>query len=245
MTTPGGVAPEGAYVPGTQFGQQHQGMGVEEAKAYLNAPVADAFAPFEGFLPDLVKMIAGNYQGDVPPFIDGQLALNERFDLLSEVSGYCSTYQDKNWRVSGGGAKRIPFGKQLGPHKNAHPGDDGIYLDAPGTWRIDATATVSGGNGSGPCRFIISVRDPQGDIYSEQWLDARYMSDSRTWAWNTTVVIPEPGYHVRVYWGWGSAIGWWYLLGGTHRSRLTVNRWDIDPADFVPDTDVPDGGDLT
>ena len=172
---------------------------------------------------------------------DQQLALNHRVDLLTDVSGYCSTYQDKNWRV-GSGTRRIPFGRQLGPYKNAHPGDDGIYLDAPGTWRIDATATVSGGNGSGPCRFIISVRDPDGEIYSEQWLDAERLNISKTWSWNTTVVIPEPGYHVRVYWGHPAV--WWTLLGGTHLSRLSVNRWDLTTGDFASDMDVPDGGDL-
>lgn len=240
--------PDGAYV-GTAGDPNAitdlNGLTEAEAKNRMRSPAAPSFASQRdgvwGHVQDMIDMMTGNYGGTKPPFVDGQLALNDRLDLLTDVSGYCSTYQDRNWRV-GGGTRKIPFGKQLGPYKNAHPGDDGIYLDAPGTWRIDATATVGGGSGSGACRFIISVRDPDGEIYSEQWLDASYMSTSRTWAWNTTVVIPGTGYHVRVYWGHPAL--WWTLYGGTHRSRLSVNRWDMNTGDFVPDTDVPDGGNL-
>lgn len=281
--------PDDVYQPGTgsQYGQSFQGMTMDQARNYLQAPYQVSYGNIGQVLIDtlggilqsvmdgiiagaqalgmVVSTVIDTISGAIQWVVDGiaslfgvgdaqflpgsnleavrdqQLALNERVDLLADVSGYCSTYQDKNWRV-GSGTRQIPFGKQLGPYKNAHPGDGGIYLDAPGTWRIDATATVAGGNGSGPCRFIISVRDPEGQIYSEQWLDAERLSTSKTWAWNTTVVIPEPGYHVRVYWGHPAL--WWTLKGGTHLSRLSVNRWDLTTGDFVRDEDVPDGGDL-
>lgn len=248
MTSPQGDIPEGAYV-GTA-GQSNSitdlnNLTEAEAKNRMLGQVAPSFERHRdgvwSTVDDFIAMILGTYGGTAPPFIDGQLALNNRLDLLTDVSGYCATYQDKNWKV-GSGTRQIPFGKQLGPHKNAHPGDDGIYLDAPGTWRIDATATASNGDGTMPCRFIISVRDQNGDIYSEAWLDAELRTRRRTWTWSHTVVIEEPGYHVRVYWG-HSAL-WWTLLGGTHLSRLSVNRWDIDTGDFVVDTDVPDGGEL-
>ena len=240
--------PDGAYVG--DAGQSNSitdlnDLTEAEAKKRMQAQVAPSFSSQRdglwGHVGDLIDMITGNYGGSKPPFVDGQLALNNRLDLLTDVSGYCSTYQDRNWRV-GGGTRRIPFGRKLGPNKNAHPGDDGIYLDAPGTWRVDATVTTSSGSGSGSSRLIISVRNPDGSIYSEQWCNIVQGPEVKTWAFNTTVVIEEPGYHVRVYWGHGSL--WWTLRGGTHLSRLSVNRWDIDTGDFAPDTDVPDGGDL-
>lgn len=258
MTSPGGDVPPGGRGP-----EQVHELSNAQPPAMLNPDMyglaEDARGNFIGrilsgfvsigaaiaqFANDLVDAFFGNYEGTSPAlqaFQDGQLALNQRLDLMEDISGYCATYQDHNWRV-GGGTRRIPFGAKLGPNKNAHPGDDGIYLDAPGTWRIDATATAGSGDGTMPCRFIISVRDQNGDIYSEAWLDAELTTRRRTWAWSHTVVIEEPGYHVRVYWGHGAL--WWSLLGGTHLSRLSVNRWNIDTSDFVVDTDVPDGGDL-
>ena len=244
--------PEGAYVGDAGASNaitDLNNLNEAEAKRRMQAPINPSFTAQRdgvwGTVDDFIAMLLGTYGGTSQPFIDGQLALNHRLDLLTDVSGYCATYQDRNWR-SDGNTRRVPFSAKVGPNKNAHPGDGGIYLDAPGTWRVDAVVTTQAEVGTAAQgRFIISVRDQNEAIYSEAWYDVLLGTSDRSWAWSTTVVVEEPNYHVRVYFGHnGSPLTGRRLLGGTHRSRLSVNRWDIDTGDFVVDTDVPDGGDL-
>lgn len=72
MTTPGGSVPVGAYVPGTQFGQQHLGMDVEDAKAHLRAPMSGAFGDL-GL--NLLDTLGGILDQVFQAFVQGAQAL--------------------------------------------------------------------------------------------------------------------------------------------------------------------------
>lgn len=263
MTSPNGFNPEGAYVSG---GSGQSGLsdlndlteGV--AKARMQGALVPSFNNHRNSVWDTFNNVAASVANVFNTFfgrfftspvtvvevVDGQLEIQDRVDLMGQVSGYCRTYQSARWNVAGS-KTQIPMDARLGPSKNAHEGDGGIYLDAPGTWRIDAQITsttgIIVGNSHLWSQLYIEVYDPSNALYSRQRVDGVLRSNRDiTILANTTVVIPDPGYHVRVY--WAHAATRWSLYGGTHRSLLSVNRWDIDTGNFFRDEDVPNGGDL-
>ncbi|NKU60029.1 hypothetical protein GS883_16555 [Rhodococcus hoagii] len=73
--------------------------------------IRGVFGPGEAFRP-----VADAFQ-------DQQRALNDRIDLLADVSGYCNLVMSKTWTLNGnalnGYARAMPFDTQIGPNKNA------------------------------------------------------------------------------------------------------------------------------
>lgn len=170
---------------------------------------------------------------------------SDRLDLLDQVSGFASMYLTKNWRVAGSGKLiALPFDGQVGPAKRCTPESGDIRLEK-GTWTASALVEFTGYTiGSGTAAVYIQVDDPHGTQYTRKRL-AFFLAAGNTQSafLQNTFVTPESGYTVRVFVAHSGT--WTTVYGGTVRSMLTVNRWDIDVSNAVVDPDVPDGGDLT
>lgn len=282
MTTPGGQltpgdepeigdppqygVPAGAYVGDAGSPQSFKDLNTlnkDEAKRRMQSQVAPSFAAqrdgFWGRIQDLLDVLGGGYAGTLPVFVDGQIALNGRFELLRSISGYGTAYMTKNyWMGSDGGGvlgergREIPFRGYLGPHKNCElvTGMDGSAetghwrLLAPGTWRADILVTT-GNSPTARAEHIIEVCAPDGTPWHRK---VSYMpssgGDDVTVSVATTFVVPDAGYtvHARRTKPFGLAKS--RVLGGTELSAFTVNRWDLDATDHVNAPTVPDGGDI-
>lgn len=248
MTTPGITVPEGAYVPGTQFGQQHQGMGVEDAKAHLNVPVADAFVGFEGFLPSIIEMFTGTYDGPYQEFHDGQIAINEQQERLQDVSGYGTAYMTANHYLRRRRWEEMPFDGQVGPVKGVSFDGMGLVL-TKGTWVLNAMAASDQHTDRMDHILRLEVQEPDGTAWSrKEDYGEVFPNKFITRQVPHTVVIPEDGYRVRVfsYYNVGTFFGVYNKLkwrGGTNLSHLSAFRLNHDVTNAVVDEDVPDVGD--
>lgn len=247
MTTPGSPVPEGAYVPGTRFGQQHQGMGVDEAKAHLNVPVMDSFAPFEGFLPSIIEMFTGNYEGPYQEFHDGQTALNEHQNLLNDVSGYATAYMTANYYKRRNRWEEMTFDGQVGPVKGATLDGTGLVL-TKGTWVLNAMIASDQHVDRREHILRLEVQEPDGTPWSrKEDYGEVFPNKFITRQVPHTVVVPEDGFRVRLFtyydvggFGIYTKIKW---RGGTNLSHLSAFRLNHDVSNAVVDEDVPDVGD--
>ncbi len=200
-----------------------------------------------GKLGDFFRRFFGLERQLTDTFVDGQLTLNGRVDLLAGVNGYAAAYMGRNWNILPGTANRMPYGEQIGPVKNARVVKNGLqvgYIEllADGLWRADALANISSGGDN--YELYLAVRDPSGNLYSEKKIDGAAGKGSRVSLQAThTFVVDSPGYTVHVILAWGG-IGWKNVRGGTRMSALTVNRWSADHGAGSGSQDVPDGGDL-
>ena len=221
--------------------------------------IGEAFAGgLNGIISGIVDMVLGRYDGDIPAFIDGQLAINERFDLLG-TSGYCAAYMSQHLRIGPGRNRALPFDSQIGPSNDAeivqvnrsHPGSNGgfqdewcIRLDRRGLWQADV-AFVHAGDGYDVGFAEIVVLKPDLTPYSYTTLptarahaDAGGVSDL---ARGVPVVIPkrfvvpEPGYYVQVRWWFSVLVGVRTAKGGAKLSQFSVVQWSDDIGDA--DTD--------
>lgn len=237
MTTPGGSAPDGAYVLGGRYGQD---ITEESAHAIMRGN-----APLSGFQ-DAQDALKGRFNGVTQQFVDGQLELNQRLDLLYGVNGYAAAYMGQNWNVLPGVAVELPFNRQIGPVKNAElvtaTRRGYIRLLAEGLWRADLLANCSSGGDN--YELYLSVRRPDGSLYSEKRIDGADGRGSRVSLLAThTFVVPGPNYTVHGQIAWGG-LGLKNVRGGTRLSALVVNRWSADLGPGTGDQDVPDGGNL-
>ncbi|MGN0100768.1 MAG: hypothetical protein ACI39C_07495 [Dietzia sp.] len=185
---------------------------------------------------------------------DGQLALAGRIDLLNEISGYGCAYMRENRYLTRNTWHLMQFNGLLGPEpKNCVFQDNGFTL-AKGTWDIDAqVAHDQHGSGRVVTRLEIlyPIGDPRitpenGGVYSP--LEAHseiHPGIKLTVSVSATAVCPEPGYRVRVRtWnevpdhlpGLYSKLLW---LGGTHLTRLSVKRMELDATNAIVETNVP------
>lgn len=147
MTTPGGSAPDGAYVvgDGRGFGQdQDHGAGTEaHVKAQMKAPVIN---PWELAQFNFWDLFAQPKFDAVADLRDGQIAYNDRVELLNQVSGFGASVMGQNWLVTLSAWVRVPFTLQVGPSKRA--GLDAsagrLILKAGGLWRVDTLMNCLG-----------------------------------------------------------------------------------------------------
>ncbi|MGX1598580.1 hypothetical protein ACWIDS_16140 [Dietzia maris] len=222
--------------------------------------IGDALAEgLNGIIGGLIDMVLGRYDGDMPAFVDGQLALNERFELLQSISGYGTAYMTLNYWMgsNGGGAlgergREIPFRGYLGPHKNCELelGAEGATetghwrLLAPGTWRSEVR--VTGESLETDARLIIEVCAPDGSAYSRAIFSKGAMNGTqqRSLAVAHTFVTDAPGYTVHALWTKQPSLAKQRLLGGTELSAFTLSRWDIDTTDHANEPEVPDGPEI-
>ncbi|MGY2060374.1 hypothetical protein ACW9HQ_36390, partial [Nocardia gipuzkoensis] len=181
---------------------------------------------------------------------DGQADLGSRLDLLESVSGYQSLFMGKSWDVVGGKWVTLPFDEQLGPNKDADKFLNGIRFKSKGLWRSDAHVTFApappawGGNAV-PAQVLVEVKQV-GDLktYTAHEYDIVITQlGAETAAFSHTFVIPEDDQFfvtVSVYHPKSSAT----VYGGTLRSALSVNRWDLGTNNAVVKPTVPNGGSL-
>lgn len=136
MTNPGGEAPDGTITNGDL--SPLSGLSEDSWRFALN----DAhITPWQG-AQDSMKTAMNQVQYNMNVFADAQLALNNRTDLLKQVSGYATAYLGQNWNLPPNAAVVLPFNRQLGPVKNTQLNNtDGILLKSKGLWRVEAHLT--------------------------------------------------------------------------------------------------------
>lgn len=249
MTSPNIPIPDGAYVPGSGFGQQYRGMTLEDAKKHVAMPVQGAFAGIDGFLPSLIKMFTGTYEGPHQAFHDGQIELNKRIELLQDVSGYGTAYMSANHYLRRRRWEPLPFDEQVGPEKGVAFDGQGLIL-TKGTWVLNALATHDHHVDRRESILRLEVQDRAGNPWSrKEDYGEVFPSKYTTRQVPHTVVIPEDGYRVRVfsYYSVGTALGVYNKLrwlGGTNLSHLSAFRLNTSTANAVGmDGSLPDVGD--
>ncbi|CAM4322101.1 hypothetical protein NONI108955_20720 [Nocardia ninae] len=244
MTTPGGSAPDGAWVVGGRYGSD---ITKDSAKAIISGGM---LAPYKGAQREL-KAVDNAFKDDLKNFEDSQLALKDRLDLLESVNGYCSLFLSKNWNLRGNGEWRLlPFDTQLGPRKGTSLEASGIKLAGKGLWRCDAHITwypaPSGwgqSNTAAAARVVVVYADTL-TIYTERRFDMVITPyGSETASFSHTFVIPDDDKFI-VRLEAGHSRDWHMLYGGTVRSALSVNKWDTGTNNNHNLPTVPDGGNL-
>lgn len=267
MTTPHkpgqpAVIPDGAYV-GTA-GQHNSltdlnGLTEDEAKYRMRQPVTPSFNGQRdgqwGLIQDMIDMMNNRYTGTVPTFIDGQLDLTGRFDLLG-TSAYCAAYMYNNLRLGPGRNRALPFDSQIGPNNDAelvqvsrpHPEAPNpstvlsewcIRLDRAGLWHANASF-VHAGDGFDRAQGEIVVLKPDLTPYSYTTLPApRAHADGGTISdvnvgvpvsLSKFFVTPDPGYYVQVRWKFNVLFGIRTVKGGARLSQFSVVQWSDDIA---------------
>lgn len=229
MTTPGIPAPDGAYIPGSRFGQEHMGLTPETARRQLQVPYADAFTGIGNFLPGLIDMFLGKYDGPLEAFQDGQLSLNERIEHLQDVSGYGTAYMTMNHFLKRKSWELMPFDGQVGPEKGVTFDGYGLVL-TKGTWILNALCTSDQHADRRQHAIRLEVQKPDGTAWSRKEDYGELFPDKlNTRQVPHTVVIPEDGYRVRVF-SWysvGDFFGGYFKLkwlGGTNLTHLSAFR---------------------
>ncbi|GAB4588747.1 hypothetical protein [Nocardia sp. IFM 10818] len=245
MTAPNGVVPDGAYVITSKYGsdiQKDDVMGIitGDKRTKYNATGGEWGGKW-----DELASLAGKVR-------DGQLDMNNRLDLLESISGYQSLFMGKNWEIRGGHSRwvQLPFDTQLGPNKNAEKFQDGIKFVTRGLWRADCHVTFAAapsgwGSTAVPATVAVTVnRISDGSVFTEHDYDIVITQlGAETAAFSHTFVIPEDDkffVKVSVY----HPKEWAWVIGGTLRSALSVNRWDVGTTNAIVAPDVPNGGRL-
>ncbi|NKS11957.1 hypothetical protein GS580_27860 [Rhodococcus hoagii] len=212
----------------------------------------------DDFLDEFLNRWLGRNFTSTDTFKDAQRELNERLELMENVSGYCNLVMSKTWTVNGnalnGYARALPFDSQIGPNKNARhifdffhgTGDrrHGILLEAPGTWRLDTQVTPDALTGQKPVQLYLSAWNKETKtVYSERRFDTVILSNKLSNTISHTVVVPPELAGKLVVCVSFATSGGWPVLGGDRWSGLSVNRWDQDSGGNRNNPNEPvDGG---
>ena len=176
-------------------------------------------------LGDLIKPM----QRDIETGLSGQIALNDRIDLLNDVSGYVCAYQTVN--IDGAWSNRntrdLPFKSQIGPAKNAHIDTQTgmIVLDAKGLWTFNARChcdnTIFGGDDY--CHMKLLVYTPEGKLFHEvhEAFETPRSRENTLILSTEPVVVDRPGYKakIQIYMD-----NWRVFKGGTKYSSFSAVR---------------------
>lgn len=251
MTSPGGLAPDGAWVVGGRYGQD---ITEASAKAAIRGQSVGGYEDAQATL----KALSDDLDGNINGVRDGQLDLSDRIDLLEGVQGYCNLFLSKNWQISGNGTRiTLPFDTQLGPNKGANPWNgQGIRLLTKGLWRADAHVSfmppapswltgVSSVTVQAWIKVVSTAGGANSGAFTEAEYDAAITSVSpETISFSHTFVVPSDDAYavcVQVAQPQSGLIG---LYGGTVRSALSVNKWDNGTSNAVVAPVVDNGGTL-
>lgn len=205
-----------------------------------------------GIISGLIDMVLGNYDGDIPAFIDGQIAFNDRFDLL-EANGYCSMTLGSQVRIPTGRNRVVPFDTRIGPMNHAepvvvnrqHPGDTAardehaIRLDRKGLWQANVSMVQSQSQWASFAEILvlkpdltpytaISMPSPRGE--DDGTTSGNYPSEQgKPISLFKMFVIPEPGYFVEVRYRCEDG-GLFHprIRGGSQFSQFAVTQWSSD-----------------
>ena len=240
MTSPGINKPsdqvngyEQVHSAGTRFGQD---LSEAKVRSLLSGRVVN---PFERFTTGLLGGIADALRGIFNPsgafadvgraakeIRDGQLELNGRTDLLSPLLDYGSCFApDDNTRLHGSGY--INFSRQIGPMRGCRVEGDRLVLEDKGLWDIRAHVSMDALFSVAKDYALISLRvfRPDGSPYSEQ-ISAIGEVQTTSTTIVSSVVVPEPGYYIRVYVNQSSRNRG--ILAGPSWSRLTAQHISRD-----------------
>ena len=271
MTTPGGQltpgdettppvfgVPEGAYVGDAGAPNAITDLNdltEAEAKRRMQAPIGPSFAAQRdgvwqpgGLLSHIADFLFGSGQGaPATRLSDGMTELNQRLDLMDDVSGYGGMILSQH-RGMTGGYKTIPFDTQYGPHTPHSVEVDTAnhrFVLAAGTWSVNAlithpqTGALAGDNWS---RATITSYYPDGTQHMNQWLDWRAGTNPHAFFAQVPLVVPEDGYYVEVRFAVDGVRR--TVLGGTDRSKFWVNRWNLSIDNNNVIIDPPTGPDV-
>ncbi len=238
MTTPGGSAPDGAYVVGSKYGSDVTEDSVRAITRGAIGGFESAQDSWHGLTSDLADL--------ADEIRDGQLDLMDRIDLLEGVYGYCNLFMSQNWLVAQQQLLTLPFDTQLGPSVGAVPLNGGIKLQHKGLWRADTLVSFDAVSGTTRAEVYITVWNTTTDMmYSETRFDIVLTNaGSETAAFSKTFVIPTDNTYavtVRVKHYSSSRAR---VFGGTLRSALSVNKWSTNTDNNVDIPVAPDGGEL-
>ncbi|AEV51992.1 hypothetical protein [Prescottella equi] len=210
MTYPVGPAPDGAYVVGSDYGQSYDEA---NAMALMTGGVKGAFSGAQDQFKDQFKV-----------FTDGQLALNQRTDLLSPLLDFGSAYMNTNQGFNQTG--QCSFSNQIGPMQGCRLSGGRIILDDKGLWDIRCQLWFDFINIlTGTIEWQIRVLTPSGNVFSQtraKLNDSEAVSSTNI----CSVVVPAPGYQVQAWVSYIAAFRG--ILGGPDRNRLTVQHISRD-----------------
>ena len=217
--------------------------------------IGDALAEgLNGIISGLIDMVLGRYDGDIPAFVDGQIALNERMDLLKD-NGYCSMTLGSQVRIPSGRNRAVPFDTRVGPMNHAsptvvtrqHPTDtqprveNVILLDRPGLWQANVAMVQSQSKWESFAEIVVLKPDLSPYTYTTlptptAATDGTVGGDdfpSRGTPINLTkmFVVPEAGYYVQVRYHCVTG-GAFHprLRGGARFAQFSVTQWSTDVA---------------
>ena len=271
MTSPGGEVPPGGRGPEEVYELatiQTPSLAnpdtydlAEVARQVFSSNILSGFLSIGEAIGQALEDLADAFLGDndgthasLGAIRDGQLDLRNSLDALRDVSGYAAAYMPVNPFENRGVWLTAPFtesmladpvtGEPIG--KNATVNGDGTITLERGTWTIFAKVSWDQ-HDSGRTSIAIEVLNPSGGVYSlSEYYGNVEQGQYSTAAFSHTGVCPDPGYKVRVrYYNQVPGIGlYWKLrwLGGTHRSQLSVSRWDLNTDGAVRDENPPDSG---
>lgn len=218
---------EQVHSVGSSFGQD---LSPTKVRTMLSNHVS---TPFEGFMQGVATSVAKAIRNTLPTgsiftpvqqaFKDRQDEVQNDIDLLSNLLDYGSCYapNDKT-RVHGNGY--VNFSKQIGPMRGCHLEGDRLVLEHEGLWDIrahvvmDAVISVLSGAFA---NISTRVYTDTGEPYSEQTF-AVSGTQTISAAIISSVVVPRPGFYVRVY--IENPIDRRGILAGPRWSRLTAQH---------------------
>ena len=250
--------PEGAYVGDAGSPNAIHDLNnltEAEAKNRMLGQVAPSFERHRdgvwqdgGLLSHIADLLFGSGQGaPAARLSDGMTELNNRLDLMEDVSGYGGMILSTRRRMTGG-YKVVPFDTKYGPHTPNSVEVDTTnhrFILARGTWSINVLLTVLGAGGLNPPawhRATITSYYPDGREHMNQWLDWRSGENPHAYFAQVPLVVPEYGYYVQIrYQANGTQ---WNLEAGTDRSKFWVNRWDLRTDNNNMIINPPDGPDV-
>lgn len=253
--------PEGAYVGDAGSPNAIHDLNnltEAEAKNRMKSQVAPSFIAQRdgqwGLMQDMLDVMLGRYDGDIPPFIDGQLALNDRLDLLKD-NGYCSMTLGSQVRIPSGLNRAVPFDTRVGPMNHAapavvtrqHPTDtqtrveNVIRLDRPGLWQSNVAMVQSQSAWESFAEIVVLKPDlspytyttlPTPTARTNGTVGGDYFP-SRGTPINLTkmFVVPDAGYYVQVRYHCVTG-GVWHprIRGGARFAQFSVTQWSSDVA---------------
>ena len=275
MTTPGGQltpgdepeigdppqygVPSGAYVGDAGSPQSFKDLNTlnkDEAKRRMQQPLEGMFGRQResvwgngGLLGHVADLLFGpGPAGPAQRLSDGMTELNQRLDLMDDVSGYGAMIMANNHRFTGD-YKTIPFNRQYGPSTpwsvTVDTSNNRFILKA-GTWSVNLLLTVpqSGAlGGEAWFRPAITVYRANGTEYLNQWLDWRSGTNPHSFFAQIPLVIPDDsGFYIQARFTQNTTF--FRILGGTDRSKFWVNRWDMRTDNNNMIINPPDGPDI-
>ena len=276
MTTPGGQltpgdepeigdppqygVPSGAYVGDAGSPQSFKDLNTlnkDEAKRRMRQPLEGMFGRQResvwgngGLLGHIADLLFGpGPAGPAQRLSDGMTELNQRLDLMDDVSGYGAMIMTNSHRFTGNAYKTIPFNMEYGPSTpwsvTVDTAGNRFVLKA-GTWSVNLLIAVpQAGALGGPTwmRPAITVYRANGTEYLNQWLDFRSGENPHSFFAQIPLVIPDDsGFYVQARFSQSSIN--YRVLGGTDRSKFWVNRWDMRTDNNNMIINPPDGPDI-